>query len=96
MIFSYKKTAIAITTLSLIFCLLLLIVSYRNASASNTEYKLKDYNGKVALYRNNEIITVYDGIVISSLPNSDKRRFMDGVYVKNPEEAEIIIEDYDG
>ena len=62
----------------------------------SADYILKDYNGAVALYNNEKIVTVYDGIVLSALPYADRARFTEGVRVESIEEADSIIEDYDG
>ncbi len=96
MLFSYKKVAVSVIVFTLVLTSALLLIAYRKPNPTETRYMLKEYKGTVALYKNGEMQTVYDGIVLTSLPNSDRKRFADGIEVKNEEEARIIIEDYDG
>ncbi|MBO4732864.1 MAG: hypothetical protein J5662_00140 [Clostridia bacterium] len=96
MTFSYKKTAAAIVIFTVILTALLILVAVRSDKPSVSTYILKGYNGTVALYKNEEIITVYDGIVLSTLPYADRQRFYEGITVSGPDDAQIIIEDYDG
>lgn len=81
---------------TLLLSIILILIAYRSEKPLNNEYVLKSHKGTVALYRGEEIITVYDGIVISTLPFADRLRFSEGITVSGPEDAEIIIEDYDG
>lgn len=94
--FSYKKTAAAVVVFTLLLSSLLIIIAYRSGDREVSDYILKDYNGAVALYNNEKIVTVYDGIVLSALPYADRARFTEGVRVESIEEADSIIEDYDG
>ena len=94
--FSYKKTAAAVVIVTLLLSCLLITIAYRSDNSAAESYVLKDYNGTVALYKNEEIMTVYDGVVLSALPYGDRSRFIDGIFVESPEEAESIIEDFDG
>ena len=94
--FSYKKTAVYVIVITLAITTALLLIAYRKPATTEIKYVLKEYKGTVALYKNGKILTVYDGIILASLPHSDRKRFVDGIEVKNEEEAEIIIEDYDG
>ena len=96
MTFSYKKIAATVIAATLIIAIILILIAYRMPHSDKTVYTLKEYKGTVALYKNDDIITVYDGVVLSSLPRADRQRFYDGMTVKDPQEAEAIIEDYDG
>ena len=94
--YSYKKTAAAVITVTLLLTSLLLVIAYRSENATVSSYTLKERNGTVALYKGENLLTVYDGVVLSSLPIEDRVRFSEGISVENPEEADSIIEDYDG
>lgn len=94
--FSYKKTAAAVIVFTLLLTTLLIIIGYRSAPAKKENYMLKNFEGTAALFRGDEVITVYDGVVISALPLSDRQRFFEGIPVLTPEDAQTIIEDYDG
>ena len=94
--FSYKKTAAAVIVFTLVLTTLLIIIAYRNAPVKEESYMLKSFEGTAALFRGDEVITVYDGVVISALPLSDRQRFDNGITVSTPDDAQSIIEDYDG
>ena len=96
MTYSYKKTAVAIIVFTLLLSVILILIAYRNKEPVNNEFMLKSYDGSVALYQGEKIITVYDGVVLATLPRADRQRLIEGITVKDPEDAEIIIEDYDG
>ena len=95
--FSYKNTALSVIVFTLIITSMLLLIAYRTPeTAADPSYVLKEYNGTVALYKDGKITTVFDEIVLTSLPHSDRKRFADGIKVKDEEEAIKVIEDYDG
>lgn len=94
--FSYKKTAALVVFLTIILAMLLIMIAYRNKTPDVTTYTLKNYNGTVVLYKNEEIIDEYEGIVVSNLPYADRRRLERGITVQSPDEVQSIIEDYDG
>lgn len=61
----------------------------------NTQYTVKDYNGKVAVFENDNIYpqNVYDSYT-SVLPENDQKRLREGIVVTNTAELQRIIEDY--
>lgn len=93
--FAYKKTAAYSIAFTLFLSVILIIVAYRGGKNHNNEYVLKEYNGTVALFKDNEPQNIYDGVVLSTLPAGDRQRFITGIPVESPEEADAIIEDYD-
>lgn len=95
--FSYKNAAIAVIIFTLTLTTILILIAYRNESENNiSSYTLKEYNGAVALFKGDEVINVYDGVILSTLPRSDRQMFTNGITIKSPDEAQNIIEDYDG
>ena len=96
MTYSYKKTAAAVLAFTLIFTTILIVISYRNKKSEYEQYTLREYKGTVALYKGEKIIDIYDGIVTANLPLADREELAKGIDVKNSDEAQIIIEDYDG
>ena len=96
MSFSYKKTAIAVIAFTLIITILLYLIVYKNSNNNDNVYLLKENNNSVTLYHGEKPIYTYEGIVVSSLPYADRRRLKDGIILDKPEDAEAIIEDYDG
>ena len=96
MTYSYKKTAAAVLAFTLIFTTILIVISYRNEKSESEQYTLREYKGTVALYKGEEIIDVYEGIVTANLPLADREELAKGILVDSSAEAEIIIEDFDG
>lgn len=94
--YSYKKTALTVIIFTLILSVILILIYYRSNKAVKDKYILKEYNGTVALFENDDILSVYDEIVLSAFPSADRQRFSEGIQVNSPEDALKIIEDYDG
>lgn len=65
-----------------------------NASVEEDKYILKDYNGRIALFFQNETkpIEIYD-VFTSSLPESDAKALKDGVSVTD-DKLKKILEEY--
>lgn len=58
-------------------------------------YTVKEYEGKVAIFRDNETepFNIYNSYV-SVLPDSDQKKLKKGITVSSTEELQEIIEDY--
>lgn len=59
-------------------------------------YQLKEYEGKIGIYRTGEdkpyrVIDVY----VSTLPAADQIELRDGIYIQSDEHLQRIIEDYE-
>ncbi len=64
---------------------------------STTLYTLKDYNGQIALFINNNAIPAETyNIFTNSLPESDKKNLEKGITANNEKELIILLEDYLG
>lgn len=91
------KKRLLILLVSLTITITTVIFSYIKVSARNSAPMiLKERNGKVALYKGNQIIKIYDEIVISVLPKIDQEALYSGIIIKNEKQLDAIIEDYDG
>ncbi len=91
------KKRLLILLVSLSITIAAVIFSYIKVSANNNAPMiLKERNGKVTLYKGNQIIKIYDEIVISVLPKIDQEALNSGIIIKNEEQLDAIIEDYDG
>lgn len=88
--------AATVVIFTLILVTILLLIAYRTDADKNAPYSLKNYNGTVALFKGEEIITVYDGIILSTLPYADRQKFSSGIMLESPDDVQSIIEDYDG
>lgn len=64
-------------------------------AASDINYILKSYKNTVALYNGEEIIEVYDNIILNTLPLEDIRNFNIGIPVSTPAAAELYLEDFE-
>ena len=64
-------------------------------SPSVKEYTVKEYNGKIAVFENDNTKpeNVYDSY-ISVLPEKDRQRLKYGITVDNEKDLQRIIEDY--
>ncbi len=96
MTFSYKKAAAAVIVFTLILTIILLLIHYRTPSKVEDKYTLKEHNGVVALFKGDKVLLVYEDIVLSTFPSADRQKFFEGITVTSPDDAEKIIEDFDG
>ncbi len=75
---------------------LIITVTLENSEkAIENDYVLKSYKNTVALYNGENIVTVYGNIVLNTLPEKDIIAFNRGIKISSPENAEILLEDYD-
>ena len=60
-----------------------------------TYYTVKDYEGKIAIFRNEDTqpFIVYDSY-ISSLPQADQEKLKNGIIITNTDDLQRAIEDY--
>ncbi|MBQ8203154.1 MAG: hypothetical protein IJZ75_02620 [Clostridia bacterium] len=70
-------------------------ISSQNDIEDKYTYTLKSYRNCVALYENQEIVEIYDEIVLSNLPPSDRNNFDKGIVFESKTDAHIALEDYD-
>ena len=94
-----------IFSLVLIFCFTVLFVSLNNdinrrSLRNNSEiipdyFTIKEYDGKIAVYKNNEEspYVVYDAYV-SLLPQQDAERLKKGIVTDDKNYLQSVIEDY--
>ncbi len=92
------KKRLLILVISLTITIVSVIFSFTKVSAKSNSAPmiLRERNGTVALYRGTKIIKIYDEIVISVLPKIDQEALYSGIIIKNEEQLNAIIEDYDG
>lgn len=87
---------IALVTLSVASVLVTLGVVIKNKKEHPESWVLHSYGNNVALYKDEEIIEVYGGIMLDTLPDEDKKLLDNGIVFSSREEAVSAIEDYDG
>lgn len=93
-----NRLSIVIGTLCMtVFVIIASVISvFADNKKEENDLILKEYNGSVALFQNDEIKEIYDEIVISVLPDSDKEILKSGIVIESEEQLASIIEDYDG
>ena len=64
-------------------------------ASANQNYTLKAYKNTVALYNGEEIVKIYDDVVLNTLPEKDIYLFKSGLSVTSPEQADCYLEDFD-
>lgn len=83
----------------LIFFSLFIITLYFIGDCQNTDtsvkYTLKSYKNTVALYNGEEIVKIYNNIVLNTLPEKDIQSFNDGISITTPTQAELYLEDFE-
>lgn len=87
---------IVIISLSVSAILFALGIALKNRVDNPDLWVLHSYGNNVALYNGEEIVEVYGGISLDTLPEADKRLLDNGIIFQTREEAQSAIEDYDG
>ncbi len=69
----------------------------QNISAPKTVYLIKEYNGKIAVFLNNEPnpINILESPFVRDLPEYDQRILKEGIIAQSNQELLKILEDYD-
>ena len=96
---SILKTDIILLGTFLLIIILSLFLLFNPKIQSNNEaniYTLKSYRNCVALYKNEEIIEIYDDIVLSNLPEKDKDNLKNGIEFESIADVDCALKDYDG
>ena len=86
--------ALIITVTLAVIIASVLVINHSKDNYSNPI--LKEDGGQVKLFRNGNVVAIYDDIVIDILPPDDREALKKGIEIKNEEELLSIIEDYDG
>lgn len=94
----YKILTTAVIALTAVACALLVLsgIYAEKSNAESDKYFLRAHENTVALFKENEIIKVYDGIILNTLPESDIYTLKNGIEYENIEDADLAAEDYDG
>lgn len=66
-----------------------------DSSIPDFEYVLKDFNGKVAVFRKDENVPefIFD-VYINNLPSNDQKQLSTGIFAKDDIELQQLIEDF--
>lgn len=94
--FFIKKILFPILVLAVVFFITIHFINAHQSATASDNYILKTYKNTVALYKNDEIIKIYDNIVLNTLPEKDIQNFNAGIPVETQSHAEALLEDYDG
>ena len=84
---------------TLFFALTFILIAFytkNNAQKpKDKKYIIKSYKNTIALYNNDEIVEIYDSIVLNTLPQNDIKKFNDGITVSTQAQAEKYLENFD-
>ncbi len=95
---SIKRIVFLLSLCIAVLVLTITAINNFNAPQQKVEddtYYLKSYKNTVALYNGEEIVEIYNNIVLNTLPEQDIISFNNGIAVATPAQAEIILEDFD-
>ncbi len=92
----YKQIIALLTAFILSLSFLLLFRHKEGDKKTKETYTLKSYRNCVALYKNEEIIEIYDDIVLNNLPPNDKAILKSGIEFNSISEVDTALQDYDG
>lgn len=92
----YKKLLILMSSIILSLTSIVIFKQNVNDKASNYTYTLKSYRNCLALYKNEEIIEIYDNIILNNLPPKDKEILLNGISFNNISDVDTALQDYDG
>lgn len=67
----------------------------KNTNKLTQEYRLIAYENNIALFKNDELIKIFDEVVLNSLPKYDQESFKKGIIVSEINKIDEIIEDYE-
>lgn len=89
---------------TVILCAVLLTVSTSagatadavSSSPEELNFTLLAYGGAVALFDDEELLEVYDDIVLNALPPADRTALEEGIAIKSFEQLSALLEDFDG
>lgn len=93
------KTSLILTFLSIFLVIVIIaaiLLSKSTTPEKETGYYMKSLNNTVVLYKDRDIVKVYDGIVVDTLPITDRDLLERGIHYENITDADMAAEDYDG
>lgn len=98
MLFSTRFTVSFITISAVLITILMCLgISFKATTNSSIDtLMLKTHKNTVALYRNGQLVQIYDQIVLSTLPQVDKLKFNEGILIDDIRKIDEILQDYDG
>ena len=90
-----KKILFPTLIFALTFILIAFYIKNYTQKPKDNKYILKSYKNTVALYNDHKIIEIYDSIVLNTLPQSDIKKFNDGITVSSPLQAEEFLDNFE-
>ncbi len=81
--------------LSVLFTQLFFSTESKNNTDNDFTYILREYEGKIAVYREDELIDVTD-ISTKFLPENDRRDIENGIEISSRQELFRLLEDFSG
>lgn len=90
-----KKVLFPVLMFACFFVLVLQFIKGYKEKSTDSVYTLKSYRNTVALYRNENLIEIYDSVVLNTLPQKDVQNFNKGIIFDTEEQAETYLEDFE-
>ncbi len=93
---SIKLYLFLIICLSFIALFMFFFKTPKNTKTEKSNiYTLKSYRNCVALYENQEIVEIYNEIVLNNLPPTDRQILEKGINFNSKTDVQSALEDYD-
>lgn len=95
---TFRKFSIIIFSFTISLAILIITLSFvaKTKKDEPEEWVLHSYGNTVALYNGKQMVEVFSGIMLDTLPADDRRQLDNGLAFTTREEAVNAIEDYDG
>ena len=95
-----KSLQLEFLIIALTFAISAIIISssfaVRDSKQNKSDWVLHSYGNNVALYKDDEIIEIYNTVYLDTLPKADRKQFENGILFHTKKEALMALEDYDG
>lgn len=90
-----KKIVFPTLIFIFIFTLILYLINDCQSAKTSVNYTLKSYKNTVALFNGEEIVEIYNNVVLNTLPEKGIQNFNSGITVATRAQAEAYLEDFD-
>lgn len=80
----------------IIAIILTCVFAMKNNSKQADNWVLRSYDNTVVLLNNDDVVEIFDQIVLDTLPSEDLKHLQSGIPFSSYDEAMSAVEDYDG
>lgn len=86
--------AIIFATAVIVTVLITIGIMFRPVSQNRQIWQLKTLDNNIALYNNDELVEIFDDILVDVLPDADRKELENGIAFDTQSDAISAIEDY--